>query len=514
MKWLFSYRFLITTGLFIVSFILLYPLYQFILDDDGIGYAMVTRRWAEGDYFNAINGYWSPLHSWLALPFYKAGCSLVDAFKVSNAFISVGILYMVHHFLKAIDIGDAQQFIVLTICIPIVLYMSFYQLAADILFCFLFLLYVACCYSGDLFARKEKIIWCVLVGWLAYLSKAYAFPLFIVHFITWQWWLSGRSLLPGRKLQLAKNILLGLSVFLLLSLPWIIALHHKYGIWTFGYSGRLNLSWELSQGTKLESSFLTGPHLPDSPGLWEDPWFAQGQTLNSFSSVTIFHKQLRLILHNCLAALRSFHELSFLSIGLLMAMLLYAYKTGSSFLMLIFVSALLLPAGYLVVHIEPRFLWPLIFLLMLAGIYLLLFIFRIYHFPLLLRLFCWMVFAASFLVTPLNELQDMQGGGKNVYALAEEMRTKGISGKISSTLDHYSELRRACFLAGNQYYEPTSEQYSFAQLKAALEKTGIDYYYLFYNNQRELESFQRVFNHYGKQIFFPAHQLLVLQLKQ
>src|SRR4051812_40805140 len=90
------YRLPFALIVYTTCFAILYPLYRFKFDDDGIGYLMVTKRLAAGDLFNAINGYWSPLHSWLLAPLYKAGLNEFTAFKLSNGLIGAGILITVN----------------------------------------------------------------------------------------------------------------------------------------------------------------------------------------------------------------------------------------------------------------------------------------------------------------------------------------------------------------------------------------------------------------------------------
>ena len=96
MKILHRHRLAAAIGIFILFFLLLYPFYKYIFDLDAIGYLMVTKRWASGDFHNAINGMWSPLHSWLIVPFYKLGFNEITSFKFSNAIISIGVLWMLN----------------------------------------------------------------------------------------------------------------------------------------------------------------------------------------------------------------------------------------------------------------------------------------------------------------------------------------------------------------------------------------------------------------------------------
>ena len=508
------FRLLLAILLFAGLFFLLYPLYQYILDDDGIGYAMVTKRLAAGDFFNAINGYWSPLHSWIALPFHVTGLDLLTSFRASNFLIGIMTLAVIDRLTARIELNKKRKLLILLVSIPALLYMCFYQLAADILFCLLFLLYIHVCAAGDVFARSGKIILCAFIAFLAYLSKAYAFPLFIGHFICWQYWLSKRSLLPDRKKRFTRNLIIGLSVFFLLSLPWIIALHYKYDTWTFGYSGRLNLSWQVMPQQVIKDHFFIAPHLPDSPTPWEDPYFAQGELYSSFSNAAIFLKQLKVIIHNIFELITALNELTFLSMGVLMAMLLYVFKTRSAMMLLFLLSVTLLPVGYLFIHIEQRFLWPATFILLICGVYLLSVLFHTYQFHFIARLLSWSILIASFLMTPMNNLQDMAGSGRAEFRLSEVMNSIDKKQIMASNHEFYSQMRKAAFLSGNQYYEINNHNHTDQELKEAISESVINYYYYFYKNDADLKAFHQtpVYKNSSSKKHFPALSLIVVKM--
>ena len=77
--------------LLLVLFAALFPLYQYIFDIDAIGYITVARHYAAGEWNHAINGYWSPLNSWLMVPLIKLGFSDLLCFKIANIFSFVVI---------------------------------------------------------------------------------------------------------------------------------------------------------------------------------------------------------------------------------------------------------------------------------------------------------------------------------------------------------------------------------------------------------------------------------------
>ena len=93
-----TYRLPIVLTVYVICIVVSYPLYQYIFDSDSIGYLGVTKRLATGDYFYGINGYWSPLHSWLDIPFYKAGMNGILVFRGINALFGAGVIVMVNRF--------------------------------------------------------------------------------------------------------------------------------------------------------------------------------------------------------------------------------------------------------------------------------------------------------------------------------------------------------------------------------------------------------------------------------
>src|SRR6478735_779060 len=52
---------------------------------DGISYASIAQQYADGDWGNAFNAYWSPLYSWLAAPFLWLGTSPLLALDLVTA---------------------------------------------------------------------------------------------------------------------------------------------------------------------------------------------------------------------------------------------------------------------------------------------------------------------------------------------------------------------------------------------------------------------------------------------
>ena len=106
MNQLYRQRLPISVFIFTMLFIGTWPLYKFIFDVDGIGYAAVANHYVEGNFKLAVNGFWNPLHSWLAVPFIKAGLSDWAAFKISNGIFSIMSLIVLHSLLNKFALSD------------------------------------------------------------------------------------------------------------------------------------------------------------------------------------------------------------------------------------------------------------------------------------------------------------------------------------------------------------------------------------------------------------------------
>jgi 4-amino-4-deoxy-L-arabinose transferase-like glycosyltransferase len=127
---------LVSLFIYTIGFVCLRPWYQYLLSPDGVGYLAVTKHLANGDFVSGINGYWSPLHSWLAIPFYKAGFNEFAVFIAINGLCGAGILIVLNSLLRKTTLRSGLQSAALFISIPILLSYAF-VFDVDILLCLL-----------------------------------------------------------------------------------------------------------------------------------------------------------------------------------------------------------------------------------------------------------------------------------------------------------------------------------------------------------------------------------------
>ena len=489
-----QYRLLIASIIYLACCLLLFPAYRFIFDDDGMGYMMVARRLAEGDYHNAINSYWSPLHSWLVLPLIKAGMAELTAFKLSNFIIGLLILIWVHRLSNKTALSDWLKTVLLLVSVPIIIHYAIFEVAADILFCWLVLVYTDLITTDNFYKRPVLNLFCGITGAALYLTKAYGFPFFILHFSIIQVWHYIHSKDAERKKWMLRNLVIGIGSLLLFSAPWIWTLYSKFHELSIGYTGKYNMNVYLYTRQFTATDLVSAPPYPDSPGYWEDPWFSPVQRTPGeyYFRPDILVKQIRLFLTNLIHACSCFNQLSFLAPAILFGTGIYWFYQRNRTIFLFFLTSTLLPLGYLMVHIETRFLWSVGLLLLIGGALLLQTLLTRIQVRGKIAVLCWCIFFGSFLMAPVNQLKDAVGGNAELFELADFAREKNIKGKyLASDNADYGFVLNLAFLTRSSTWLLTKPGMPWEDHLAAMRKHQINYYFFRYNNDRELQAFMQ-----------------------
>ncbi|WP_315817356.1 hypothetical protein [Paraflavitalea speifideaquila] len=79
----------------------------------------------------------------------------------------------VNRLLNKTTITETLKTVALLTCIPIVVSYAYYELAADILFCLLVLIYTDIVSAKDLFTNRNRNIACGIIACLAYFAKTF-----------------------------------------------------------------------------------------------------------------------------------------------------------------------------------------------------------------------------------------------------------------------------------------------------------------------------------------------------
>jgi hypothetical protein len=215
--------------------------YDFGPGADGICYLSIAQKYALGNFEDAVNGYWSPLFSWLLVPFLLKGFSQVSALKSAwilsimiGSFNIIGMYFLTYKF----KINQLLRTFFIFSLIPVTLFFVFFMLTSDLLMSSFLIFYLNFIFDPKYQNNLTIGLFCGLTGGLAYLSKSFAFPFFLVHYLIFN------AIYYFKKYKknetILKNLLIGLTVFFLIAGAWSFQISEKYGYLTIGTSGTYN----------------------------------------------------------------------------------------------------------------------------------------------------------------------------------------------------------------------------------------------------------------------------------
>jgi hypothetical protein len=461
---------------------IIYPHYQYYIDPDGTAYLTIAKRYANGDLQRAINGYWSPCACWLTAGLIKLGLSAIPASVIVNALGATGFVLVSQSLFLRFSVARQMQWLWNITLALFLCYAIFWQSFDDLWECFFLLLTLRLLLCEGY--KNKPALWVLYgcVGALAYFAKAYSFPFFILNTVCCTYFI-----VEGNKVQWLKICAISIGIMILCSLPWIMVLHDKYGIWTTSTSGTLNMSWYLLGHPQWKAGIdlLIPPAYPDSPYYWEDPWIANGATPHFWNSWRLFGLQLLRIGYNLLKFLGSILQLSIFFPLVLLALLRFVWityknwKITATHTFTLVLSFLLFPPGYLLINFEPRYLWYMVPLSMLAAS---VFIFQ--HLSSNHKIFGYLpyIFAVSYLVYPAMGMIKMYDIGKDAYTIATALKQRNIHGSFAAYAapgaDRQS-IERIAYFSGNPLYTIQTKDSSNSKLLQEMRRYSVDYMILY-----------------------------------
>jgi len=472
------------TGILCLLLVVLFPNYQYYVDPDATAYLTISKYYAAGDLVRAVNGYWSPWSCWVVALFIKAGLTDLSSMVLANALGATGFIFISQSLFLKFDLAKKLQWVLNVTLALFLCYAVFWQSFDDIWECFFLLLALRLLLS-DAFGQRP-VLWVLTgaVGALAYFAKAYAFPFFILNIVCCSWF--------AYRQHWFKISVVSTLVMVACCSFWIFVLHNKYGTWTTSTAGSLNMSWYLvgHPHWKEGIQYLIPPHYSNSPSYWEDPWYANGDRPQFWSSAALFGRQLLKGGYNFLKFILSILQLSvFFPLIVWMAIKLLRVKNNvasSKLMQMIAMSFLLFPLAYMLINFEPRYIWYMLPLaLLMAGLWLQ----KKYGGKKQLFDFAAIVFAASFLVVPLLGMKKMYNEGKDQYDLAQQFKAGGVSGSFTSNAKPGIEtqrMQRLAYFSGLTYYYPRPDS-KLEDVQKDMERYHVKYY--FYICKRPLDNF-------------------------
>jgi len=461
--------------------------HHYHLGADGISYVSIATKYVNGDWFDAINAYWSPLYSWLIAPilffvghnpYYAAHVTRIISF-IAGFFTLIGLNMLS----SAFNLSKSFKRSVLITSVPMILFYSIMFDTPDVL-----VLCVLVYYFSFIFNESYPNNWingaiCGLLGGIGFLSKAYIFLFFLAHFVFFNflYYFQGRGI---NKKGIKRNLIWGLIVFLVISGLWIGTLSSKYDKITIGTTTEYNHA-------------ITGPEYPTHPvyfmGLikppnnsatstWEEPSLVNLSDWSPFESGGYFEYQLELISKNLskLAILLEYYSLLTIIILIVSLYFILKQKVRNTFkkrLISIMTTVLIYSSGYLLIHVQDRYIWPVIILLAFCGFYLLDNLNQDKILGLNLRNVFMVILMFSSIFTPVLGIF-FYTADVNSYSMSQTLKNEyNIHGNIAST-GLWEQTNRISFYLDSQYYGLPKNTNNSNELEEELNMNNIDYYFV------------------------------------
>jgi hypothetical protein len=429
----------------------IYPWYRYYLDPDGTSYLTIAQRYAYGDYIKAINGLWSPWACWLTALLIRTGLQPIPAAIIINTLGASGFLLVGYSLFGRFAIAEKAKQLLTATLVVFLCFAVYCQTFNDLWQCF-FTLTILRIMLGVHYTRSP-LLWMAtgIIGALAYFAKAYSLPFFVLNTVVCTWFITG-----GDLRQWFKIVSVSVFTILVCSFPWMYALHLKYGIWTSSTAGPLNMSWYLVGHPEWKEGInvLLPPAHSDSPYYWEDPWFANGHLSHFWDSRHLMVRQILRFGLNCFVLVLCMLELSvfFPLIGWMIVnktLRIKQFLTMATNEKVLYLSLLILPAGYILVHLESRYLWYAVVPGMIIGaLYIQRYKFRTEQ----IRNYVLVMFCGSFILYPVWRLVAMHNTGKMEYEFAQKMNAAGIKNADFVSNLHPRLLSKIAYFSGNHFY--------------------------------------------------------------
>ena len=195
---------------------------------------MITRHYLEGDFREAINGYWSPLLSWLMLPFTGQDFGDIPALKTLQLVIGAGVLWTWTSVLRRSVMPEPYAEALSYAALPFVLAYAFLSPTADLLFLWLTLALFRFLAKGSALTDEQNAKRFAFARRACLLCESIRFSV-VLFLLVSEWWqvrASCRETTPFACF----------GIFLLLIAPWVTAISLKYGHFTISEAAAFNRS--------------------------------------------------------------------------------------------------------------------------------------------------------------------------------------------------------------------------------------------------------------------------------
>lgn len=394
----------------------------YLTNADAVSYISIAQKYARGDFANALNGYWSPLLSWLLVPPILAGADPIVAAKVLNLLAGLGLAFGIFLLGRRFDLPDGLRFFVAGLSLPIILFRyALGHIAPDLILAVVLVYYLFIVFDPSFFQQKRAWLWSGLLGAAAFFAKSYAFFFFLAHFSALSLFHLATAQSGASRRGILRKAGGAIFIFLILSGMQITALSLKYGHFTISTAGRIAFSLHApeSGGHFTTARHLVSPPNPTAVSAWEDPSLrppaASWKTLRTEARIRHFLSEIGENFADAVSILRNFSLWIFIVLPAAAVLSFWPRRHRPAGLALATLG--MYDAGYFIVGVNPRYLYlNEVLILLLGG----------YAFGLLLRVMglrspvlkagLALAFALPFILTPYTLSAKFRLEHENLFA--------------------------------------------------------------------------------------------------
>ncbi len=475
---------LITLMMYLFMVWFLFPYFKYSIEPDGIAYIQVAKHYVNGDFLTAINGYWSPLISWLLIPFIYLGLPTLLSFKILNILVGIGVLFSFKTLLK--DLPYPLQYIGIFSTIPSTIYFVIHLAYPDLLAVWFLLIYFNILHKRQTSVKQSITLG--LLGACCYVAKYYCLGFFILFTSLWYFILY----LPNKTSykQLLKSYGIIMFVFCLLSGIWISLLSQKYGYFTFSTAKQYNQQLIYKS---QEKGYLHHPEIYDGFSIpthknkisaWEDPSFTTFNNVPLFS----FFDQSKLILKNTIKLffyfLPRYNLFAFLLLPLA-GLILYTHfykKSIPNIILDLLLFTFIFPSGYLLLFLTERYLIIYTYLIMALGLYLFAHFFYLENYSKSKKWAILVVFVLAHLYFPFKGIVDNFNYFEKQYQQVKVLQQLDLSSKARiASNDGYYLMHYYAFHLNWQYVGQSTPYKTEPEFQNAINNANIDYFFNVYD---------------------------------
>lgn len=332
--------------------------YRHETDADGISYISLAQKYLNGDFANAVNGYWSPMISWFIAPFMSLGLEPIIAFRTVSILFGIMTLVGIDKLMTEVMISRFTRVVYLMALSPVVAWYAENDVGADLLGACVLLYYIHATLRDDYQNKKFAGITCGILGALSYLAKNYNFYFFLLHFTCINAWYWKQAAGRFQKRTIIFNFVSAIAAFAVISGVWIGFLSVKYDTLSVSTAGGYNLS--LIRPDSTDHPVLTYGLIPPpnntAVSAWEDPSYINVVHWNPFKTFTDFIFFLEHITKNIYKYLSGFatNYIFDLTVAFLVVFPIFSKKTVNRKISYIVLTILLYPIGYFALYYDGQ----------------------------------------------------------------------------------------------------------------------------------------------------------------